>query len=342
MHDENQSKYFFLAMFLLFFILTILIVKSFTTYIVLAIILTFSFYPLYKRINKKIKSENWASTILVIIIIALLVIPGLFAVSNLVKETSSAYAFLKDPTYVDSINNFFLDKFNVQIDIGTYINSLVSNVQSFLFQSVPNLITSIADIGLGLFIMFFIMFYAFKGGPTFFEDIMDLIPLKKKYKHKLVQEIKLVLHGVLYGQVMTAIIQGGVGGLMLFVFGVPNALFWGFVMVIFAFLPIVGTPLIWFPAGIFQIIQGEFFSGIMILIIGGLVITNIDNFIKPKLISGRSKIHPIVALIGVFGGLNLMGLIGLILGPVIIALFLVLLRFYNEDFRFGLETEKNE
>lgn len=342
MQDEKVSRWFFIGFLLLFLVLTFLVIKSFFTYIFLAIILVFSFYPVYRRINKKLKKPTLTSAIMVSIILLLLVIPSFFAVTNLVRQTGAAYSALRDEALIGTVNDFLLNTFHAEINVDTYLRGFFTNIQDFIVNSAPNLISSIADVGLGLFVMFFTMFYLFKGGESFYEDIKDLLPLKKKYKHKLTQEIRLVLHGVLYGQIMTAIIQGGLGGILLFVFGVPNALFWGFIMIILSFLPVVGTPLVWVPAGIYQIITGQVVQGILILAIGATVVANIDNIIKPKLISGRSKIHPVVALIGVLGGLNVFGLIGIIVGPLVIALFLVLLRFYNEDFKFGLQTVTNE
>jgi len=166
-----------------------------------------------------------------------------------------------------------------------------------------------------------------------YEEIKELVPLRKKYKYKLINETEKVLKGVLYGQVLTAIIQGAIGGLALFVLGVPNSLFWGFIMVILSFLPLVGTPIVFVPASIILIAQGHVISGIILLIIGFVVIMNVDNVIKPKLISSKSKIHPVVALIGVLGGLALFGFVGIIIGPIIIALLNVLLIFYREEFR---------
>ena len=94
---------------------------------------------------------------------------------------------------------------------------------------------------------------------------------------------------VLYGQVLTAVIQGGLGGLGLLVFGVPNALFWGAIMMITAFIPLLGTPLIWVPAGVGLILDGAPLAASCFLIYGATIVMNIDNFLRPRLVSGRVK-----------------------------------------------------
>jgi predicted PurR-regulated permease PerM len=104
-------------------------------------------------------------------------------------------------------------------------------------------------------------------------------------------------------------------------------------MIIASFLPFIGTPLIFVPAGLIQIFSGNYISGIGILIFGFVIIMNIDNLIKPKLISAKSRLHPAIILVGVFGGLKVMGFVGILLGPIILALMLVLLRVYAKDFR---------
>jgi predicted PurR-regulated permease PerM len=129
---------------------------------------------------------------------------------------------------------------------------------------------------------------------------------------------------------MTAIIQGLLGALALMIFGVSNWVFWGVIMIIMAFLPLLGTPIIWGPAGIGLIMEGHTGRGIGLLIVGATIVMNVDNFIRPRLVSGRTKVHPVLILIGVLGGLQIFGFIGMLVGPLILALMVALIKFYEE------------
>ena len=333
MINERVSKIFFLVLLLAFLLLTFFIIKPFFSAIILGVVLAGAFSPVYKWLLKILKNRSLTAGIMIILVPIIIIIPLFFITTKLVGEAGKAYRALGNEDVLIQITTALDANFGISIDLTNIIKEILITIQEKLIQIAPDVISSIAEVLLGLFVMFFIMYYTFKGGDDLLEEIKDLIPLKKKYKVKLWNEMELVINGVLYGQILTAIIQGGLGGLLLFVFGVPNSLFWGFIMIILAFLPVVGTPMIFVPAGIYMIATGHPLSGILILIIGGVVVMNIDNVIKPKLISARSKVHPVVALIGVLGGLVMFGIVGLILGPIIIALFLTLLRFYAQDFK---------
>jgi predicted PurR-regulated permease PerM len=234
----------------------------------------------------------------------------------------------------------YLERFTGEpVDLHLYKNELISQVRGFLVKAAPNVLGSVSGLLLGLFIMFFVMFYSFQEGRKSFEHLHALIPLAPNLKDKLFDEIKSVTWAVVYGQIMTAIIQGGLGGVGFLIFGVPNPILWGSVMVILSFLPILGTALIWVPAGIYLIASGAALRGIGLLIYGGVLVANVDNFLKPRLIAGKSNIHPVVVLLGVLGGLKVFGFIGLFAGPLILALLIALLRFYESEEYLELRNE---
>src|SRR5215469_15422318 len=118
----------------------------------------------------------------------------------------------------------------------------------------------------------------------------------------------------------------------LLIFNITNWLFWGAIMTIMAFLPVLGTPVIWIPAGVGQILDGNTGRGIGLLVYSSIVVLNIDNFVRPKLVSSQTKVHPLLILIGVLGGLKIFGFIGMLLGPLILALLVALIRFYEQAY----------
>jgi len=174
------------------------------------------------------------------------------------------------------------------------------------------------------------MYYAFRDGENFLGHVKEILPLEPILKEKLFMEVRTVTQGVLYGQVMTAVIQGSVATLGLVIFGVGNWVFWGALMLILAFLPVFGTPLIWVPAAVDKILSGETFEGIGLLLYGILIVTNIDNLVRPKLFSERSKVHPVLVMVGVLGGLKMVDFSGMLVGPLILALLIALIQFWEE------------
>jgi predicted PurR-regulated permease PerM len=154
--------------------------------------------------------------------------------------------------------------------------------------------------------------------------------------------VQAVTKSVLYGEVLIAVVQGLLGGIIFFFAGIPSPLFWGFIMAVLAFLPIVGSGMVWIPAGLIKIANNEILNGVLIIILGFVVIGGVDYLMRPKIISGASKTHPLVALIGAFGGLKVFGFVGLILGPLLAALFEALVMFYYEDKKNGKNKPPKE
>ncbi len=140
------------------------------------------------------------------------------------------------------------------------------------------------------------------------------------------------LRAVFVGQMLTSIIQAVVGGIGFLIAGVPGAILWTAVMAILALLPVVGAFLVWIPAGIYLLVSGEIGWGIFLLLWGALVVSNVDNFVRPKLIGDRSGIHPLFVLVGVLGGVAAFGFIGLFLGPVLVGVTVSVLKVWEEEY----------
>jgi predicted PurR-regulated permease PerM len=333
MDPERLSRYFFIILLLIVLFLSFLVIKPFLTYIVLGLVLTAVLYPVYKWLNKKIKSRNVCASIVVILVLLAIVLPSFYIISSLVQQATVAYQTYGNAEAVERFSEFFTHVSGQEVNFAGLVQNSLFWLKTNISSYAPTLVTSITDIFLGLFVLFFVMFYCLKEGNNLYAEVKDLIPLKKKYKANLMSEAKNMVSAVMYGQVITAIIQGGLGGLGFLIFGIPNPVLWGFVMIILAFLPVVGPPLVWIPAGIIELINGNYVAGIGILIYGAVVISNVENVIRPRIISGKSKLHPAIVLIGVLGGLKIFGFAGLIIGPLILAILIVLLRTYKEDFK---------
>ena len=332
MDGEKLSRYFFVGTLIAVLYLSYLVIAPYLTYVIFGLIFAFAFYPVYERLNHKLKKPWAAAWITLIFVVLIIILPAAYIITNLVQETSKAFETF-DAESLQGVSDALTAISGQEININSYVSDFVVGLKDwFLFYGV-DLLGKVATVLIGLFIMFFVMFYGFKGGKQLFQEVLDLIPLKEKYKHKLALEVENMIGAVLYGQIMTAIIQGALGGVALFIFGVPNPIFWGFIMIICAFIPFLGTPLVFVPASIWLFTQGNSFGGIAMLAFGFIVLINIDNFLRPMLIQSKAKVHPVIALVGVLGGLSVFGLVGLVLGPLILALLMVLLRFYNEDFK---------
>jgi predicted PurR-regulated permease PerM len=329
--SEKVSKYIFIIILLILSYLAFTLAQPFLTYIFLGAILTIAVYPFYCWFCTRIKNRKLGSIIAIVLILLIVIIPSFIIISALAKQT---IGFINsfDQSYFEKINGYVVNVLGPKVDLMEHFNEFIVEIKNIAVKSAVSIASSIADIGIGLFVMFFIMYYGFVEGAGWLMNLKEFIPFNKERKEKLVRRIKDVTQGVLYGQIFVALLQGAFGGLGFFFVGISNPVFWGFIMAILAFIPVVGTGLVWVPAGIIEIINHNVLGGIFIFVFGFIMIAGIDNFLKPKIISGKANIHPIVAMIGVLGGLKAFGLFGIIIGPVIAALFITMAEFFYEDY----------
>ena len=327
----RYERIFFGILFVLIAMLGVMLIWPFLTYIVLAGILTYTLFPVYNFFHTRTRRTVIASGLSILVALVLMVIPAFFLVGELVRQVSGAYTSFQAGS-LDRVADYLSGLTGNRINFEEVLTSGLGQIRKSIVGLAPDILGSVSELVLGLFIMFFVMYYGFREGEAFLARIRQLLPLDPTLKESLFYEVRTITQAVLYGQVMTAVIQGTLGGLALLVFGVSNWLFWGAIMIIMSFLPVLGTPLIWVPAAVGQILDGETARGVGLLIFGSTIVMNIDNFLRPRLVSGRTKVHPVLILIGVFGGLKIFGFVGMLVGPLILAILVALIKFYEQAY----------
>jgi predicted PurR-regulated permease PerM len=182
------------------------------------------------------------------------------------------------------------------------------------------------------------MFFLFRDGKIFVDKIERIMPLKDKYRKHVFKKLSDMAYAVIYGSIIIAVVQGTLGGIGFLIFGLPSPLLWGIVMIFAALLPYIGSSIIWFPAALMVILNGYLnmettliIKGILLMLYGIFVISTIDNILKPKIIGSKGGLHPVLVLLGVVGGLKFLGFIGIIIGPIILAMLVTFIKIYEEE-----------
>jgi len=327
-----------LGVYLVALVILFLIFKPFITYLITGVVIVIFMYPLNKWLHRFVKNSSISASIMIIIVLLLILIPSFFISTALVKESSKAYSALSriNLTETEQFINLHL---NSNFSFEKSVIPLTSTITGFVSQSITAFFSAITLLIINLFIMFFFMYYGFKEGDKLLEGFLEIIPIKKIHKKLMVDETKKVLYGVMYSQFLVSLIQGALGGIGFFIFGIQNPILWGFVMAFLAFIPFLGTPIVWLPAVIIELSKGNYFTGIGLLLFSGIIVAQIDNVIKPKMIGSKTSMHPFLVLIGIFGGLALFGIIGFIIGPVIVALCSMAIKFFNEEIASETDSE---
>jgi predicted PurR-regulated permease PerM len=204
-----------------------------------------------------------------------------------------------------------------------------TRVSGWLPSLAGGLIQFIAIVGLMLFTLYFM----FAQEEAFLRGLQRYLPFREKTQDELSDSLKNNVNANVLGQGLLTIIQGALTGLTLWIFGVPDPFFWGLVAVFMAFIPVLGTPLVWGPAALYQFAQGHPGLGTGILIVGVVIIINVDNVLRIYLGKKMGDIHPWVTLVGVVGGVEVFGIVGLAIGPLLLSYFIVLMRVFERENR---------
>ena len=327
---ENQSKYFFIGCVVLFLVLSVFVVKSFIIAIIGGVLLSYIFYPLYLRVKKLVRNKDIAAFLTAALVVVLVTVPLIFVANALIQESIHLFNEAKDLD-LSVLEIYVPDNIKNTINLDEEIKSIVNKLSLWLAKGTSDFLVTLPKKVLDIFVILFIMFYTFKEGKDMVKKVKKHIPLKEKHKNHLAKRFNGVVYASLYGLVVTAIVQGGVGAIGLWLFDIPSPILWGMVMIILAMLPFVGAAFVWLPAVVYKLAIGDTFNGIGLLIYGVLIISTIDNIIRPKIVGSRGKIHPVLVLLGVLGGLEVFGLLGMIIGPLVLAILMVFLSLYVYD-----------
>jgi len=305
---RGYSKYFLLAVLFILLVLTFFLLRDLFISIIGAIILAYFFHPVYKKLNQWIKIKTLSSLMVVTGLVAIIVVPLFFIIKILIIESTQVYNYLAS---LDVILNPTLNKF-VQ-DGFLFITELASN----FILSIPNRVIS-------LFIVFFVLYYLLKDGEELIDLIKRRLPIEAKEKTLLFNDLKTVTSGVGYGIILTGVLEGLIIAVAFYFLDISSPILWGFVVTILAILPAVGPIIIWLPAMIMKFLVGENWSAIGILIVGLIVTVYFETILKSKLIGDKTKVHPVIIILGVVGGLKFLGIVGVVVGPLVLTTLITL------------------
>jgi len=188
------------------------------------------------------------------------------------------------------------------------------------------------ELLVNMFLMTVSMYYFFLDGRRLVREVTRLVPLDRRYFEAFAREFTDVAYAIVYGNTVTALIQGAVGFVGLLIAGVPHAGVWAAAMVLVALVPVGGTALVWGPIGVVLIAVSRVSEGVFLLAWGAFLVGTIDNVIRPRLCGARMALHPLLVFLSMFGGLAVFGMMGLLVGPLIASIFMAMVRIYRRDF----------
>ncbi len=329
----------FLVVFVATGLVVVLMWWPFLKLLITAIILAILFLPVYDRLTKKLKNEAF-SAILTILLILLIVVGPLYVLGQLLfNELIGFYNQLGGSVQIsqNEIIRSLPSQFqpaatNFLQDLGSRLSSLAGNA----FTSVTDILSNIAGFFLSFFLVFFSIYYLLRDGKKIRKFINSVFPLSESHEDVLVAKLEGAISGVVKGAFLVALIQGTTATVGYLIFGLANPFLWGAFTVLAALVPTVGTSLAIIPAVLYLFFTGHIGAGIGLIIWGVAAVSTIDNIIGPKLIGSKTNLHPLLILFSVLGGLQLFGIVGFLLGPILMAVFVALLDIYKTDLKIHL------
>jgi predicted PurR-regulated permease PerM len=327
----------FFIIFLAVLVLVAILFRPFINMLALGLILAILFRPLYVKILNKIKSENAAAGLTVVIVLLIILIPAFFFGQVLFNEIVNLYNKVKDGGLVldreQIVQSLPVQAQTAIENVSRDLNSILARVTSNAFQGFSSLVSNVASFFLSFFLLFFSLFYLIRDGSRIKQIFIDISPIANSQENALISRIVEAVNGVVKGSFLVALIQGIVATIGFFIFGVPEPIIWGLFTILAALVPTVGTSLSLIPAIAYLVITGHLPQAIGLTIWAVLAVGLIDNFVGPKLVGARVKVHPLLVLLSVLGGVQLFGFLGFLLGPILMAVFMAMIDMYRTDFK---------
>ena len=327
---ERRTKYLYLAAFFFLIYLSFLLVKPFILAILASFVVVYLMYPFYKRLNYVIRSDGLCAFVAIIIMFIVIFIPIFFIAQVMIGQATTLYHNVQNFDLSEA--NAFVNKYlGLNVNLNEYAKESAGKIAIILMRDISEFALSLPKKFVVLFISLFFMYYLLKEGDEINAKLKKYLPLKEEYKDELVERLKDVTYATIYGVIATAIVQGIASSIGFFIFDVSSPLLFGMIATITATLPF-GAAIVWLPTALIKLLNGDLFNGIGLLVYGVLVISLVDNFIRPMIISRKSRVHPLVIILGVFGGLSLFGFMGILVGPLILAVLIAFLDFYVKEY----------
>lgn len=352
--QNSYPKYLFLLLFVVITAIAFFIVRPYITTLLAAAITAYVFYPVHSWFVKHTHMKRISALITILIILLIVTIPFALITSKVTQESYIVYLRTKQflakeqSTSIEcqekegivcgilgQVENL---KEKYGIDFSQYVKIVFTNFTTFLVKETSNFILAIPTYIFYLFIFLFAVFFLLLDGKDAIRLIRNVLPLKEKYKGEIFAEFNRLIYATVYGAVVMSLIQGVIAGIGYFIFGLESPVLWALITVVVSFIPFFGTFLVWFPASVKIMISGfavnnngMIFKGFGLMLWGALLVGSIDNFLKPKIIGSRAGVHPLIILLGVFGGLALFGVMGIVIGPILLALFISFLKIFEQE-----------
>ncbi len=334
----NRGQSFLLLLMGAVALLTLFVILPFIEYVIASAILAFVLYPFHRRLSRRLcerVSERLGPILSAIALIFASLVAGILPlvyISWVFVRDLTAIAAGETGIDIAAIEAEIAALTGQEPEVGNVFQRAGQQLIETLFGGFSGVFATAVRVSLGLSLALFLVYYALVDGPAFVRWVREASPLPTPVTDDLVDRVDAMTRGVVIGHISVALLQAVVAGVGLWAVGIPNVVFWTFVMAVLALLPLIGAFFVWGPAAAYLVVIDEVTAGVFLAIYGVAVVAMVDNYARPLVIDQQAHLNPAVILLGVFGGVYSVGFTGLFVGPIIIGVLAATLETFREDY----------
>jgi predicted PurR-regulated permease PerM len=323
---------------LLLIYLVFRIVEPFLEPLAWSAVLAIIFYPVHQRIIRRLR-PNGAALVSTLSVTLLLIVPALVVLVYTAREALDATARLQAtlmdpekalPTHALAWIKHQLPQAWQGTDFSEPLRQGAERIATFMASRLASLVRNLFNFVVDLFIVIFALFFMFRDGDEIVRGAGHLLPFDEGIQEEMLRESRDLIFASVAVALVIAVLQGVLGGLAFTVGGISSPIFWAVLIAFFSLVPVVGSALIWVPGALFLAFSGHWGKGLAVVVICGGVAGVADNIVRPLLLRNRTHLNELLLFLGVLGGLEVFGLLGLVIGPTILAAAMGVFRVYVE------------
>jgi predicted PurR-regulated permease PerM len=363
MNMENQPRIRVIEIFFLLILVALtagfyMVMRPFLINIFLAAVFTSVLYPAFERLRSRLRDRGGVASLVIVVAVLIGVAIPIIVIGTLIyAEAVDGYNSLISqlPELIDRFGRLeFLPGLEELPFVGDYVRSLeeidfreelgstLSSVSGTLLNITQRGLVTLGSTILNFVVVLLLMFFFFSNGRPLMQYVFNLVPMPNAELQQIANETRKVTGATMISTVIIGLIEGTLGVILFVIFGIPSPFLWGLIIVIVSMIPLIGTNLVIVPAGISLLLGGRVVAGILVILGGIAGVATTQNVVKPKLLGDRSGLHPALALLATIGGIAWLGIVGVLVGPLLATLFIVIWQQFGNRYRDELATRGSD
>jgi len=342
--DFKKEKFSLIVFLLVLFFLFYQLMRPFVMSLILSGIFVVLFYPGFQKLKDKTRKPRLSAFLVTLGIFFMILLPATLTIMMVVDQAFSILhgldlrqlykGFFVTSFYQDTITPLFehlKTRIPIEIDFFAMLTEVGQQLASGISRFSPRVFFSTAGFFFDFFIMMVSIYFLFLEGPILLRIFYVLSPMRDAHEKRLLREVKNTIDASVYGYLLTALVQAFLATFAFWISGIPGFVVLGTMTFFMSMVPIIGAAGIWLPVCLALFLNGQVGWGVFNAVWGALLISGIDNILKPLIIQGKTRIHPLLVFFSLFGGIAWFGPFGILFGPVITAVLIATIRIYRDE-----------